>query len=214
MIRHAHAVTEQTGAVDDGCMLVYYGREPGDWEEAADDRHFVEFVDGRLLVHSPANLPHQEIFDFVYRLLGNHVERADLGKVLAGPFAMDLGAERKFEPDVMFLSHRTRANLGKDRLVGPADLCIEIASRGTRAYDRGEKRDCYRVGAVREYWMIDGFDRTVTLDRPAGNEVLRVSQGWVISETCPGFGLQAEWLFADPLPRVADCLRELEARRG
>lgn len=209
MVVRTRPVHEDTGAIDDACLLTYYGCTPEDWEEASDERRFIEYVDGRLIVHSPVGLVHQLRFDFVYRLLAGYVERARLGRVLAGPFAMELSIDRKFEPDIMFVSHDSRSRLTESRLVGPADLAVEIASPSTRAYDRGEKREAYRVGGVREYWMIDPSSQLITLDRPAGREAALTSAGVVQSETCPGFWLRAEWLWADPPPSVQICLDEL-----
>ncbi|TWT45839.1 hypothetical protein RAS1_22740 [Phycisphaerae bacterium RAS1] len=211
MVLRAQPIICDTGEIDDEAMLTYYGCAPADWEEASSERRFVELIDGRILVHSPAGLGHQRLFDFCYRLLGGYVEAKNLGEVLAGPFTMELALERKFEPDIIFVSNKTRANLTDDRLLGPADLAIEIASPSTRAYDRTEKRECYRVGGVREYWMIDPIDRKVTLDRPAGVQLAELGAGCVESATCPGFRIQAEWLWADPLPSVQACLAQLLA---
>ncbi len=209
MVVRTLPIRDDTGAVDEACLLTYYGCTPQDWEEASDEKRFVEFIDGRLIVHSPAGLTHQRLFDFLYRLLGDYVEQRGLGEVLSGPFAMELALERKFEPDLMFLAHQTRGDLTETRLLGPADMAIEIASPSTRGYDRGEKRECYRVGGVREYWMIDPIDRVISIDRPAGTEVARSASGFLKSATCPGFYLQAEWLWADPIPAVAACLAEI-----
>ena len=211
MVIRSYAINRATGEIDDGCLLTYYGTTPDDWAEMAKPGRFVEFIDGKLIVHSRAGLLHQREFDFLYRLLGGFVEQTESGEVLAGPFTMELAHERKFEPDLIFVAAATRGHLSDDRLLGPADLALEIASRSTRGYDRGEKRECYRVGGVREYWMIDPFDHIVTLDRPAGHEVLRTSAGVVRSETCPGFWLQAEWLWQDPLPKVSECLKRIQA---
>ncbi|MBK9128899.1 MAG: Uma2 family endonuclease [Phycisphaerales bacterium] len=153
-------------------------------------------------------LTHQLLFDLVYRLAAGFVERKRLGRILAGPYAMELSYERKFEPDILFVTPTAAARLTDDRLIGPADPVIEIASPSTRAYDRGEKREAYRVGGVREYWIIDHASRTVTVDRPAGREVAAATAGVVRSETCHGFWLRAEWLWADPLPTVEQCLAE------
>ena len=211
MTVRTRAIREGTGAVDEAALLTYYGCTPDDWEEVADERRFVEFIDERLMVHSPVGLAHQSIFDFVYRIMGACVERQALGRVLAGPFVMELSYLRKFEPDIMFLLPATAMRLADDRLVGAADLVIEIASPSTRAYDSGEKREAYRVGGVRDYWMIDPAKRLVTLDRPAGHEIASTTVGVVRSETCIGFWLKAEWLWADPLPTVEFCLAEILA---
>lgn len=208
----AEVTANATGEDLDQFMAVRYGATEQDWEEAADHKRFVELIDGRLIMHSAAGLPHQRLFGFLHVFLATHVERQGLGEVLTGPFTMDLALERKFEPDIIYVTRRTAANLSQDRLLGPADLAVEIASPSTRAYDRGEKRECYRLGRVGEYWIVDPFAKNVTLDRPAGKEIGVYAQGWVSSETCAGFALRAEWLWEEPLPGVDHCLRELEDR--
>jgi Uma2 family endonuclease len=165
-------------------------------------------------VHSPISLTHSRVFGFLHTLLNMYVERNRLGKVLTGPFAMDLSTYRKFEPDILFITSATAANLREDRLAGPADLAIEIASPNTRLYDRGEKRECYRVGGVREYWMVDPYGKVVVMDRPAGQQIAQVTTGRVESVLCPGFWLQAEWLWREELPPVAECLEKVCARPG
>ncbi|GIK17471.1 MAG: hypothetical protein BroJett003_24350 [Planctomycetota bacterium] len=202
------------GELENEYLAVRYGATPQDWEEAADETHFVELIDGRLIMHSPAGLAHQRTFGFLHHLLRSFVEQRKLGEVLTGPFTMDLALERKLEPDLIFVTSKTVANLTEDRLIGPADLAIEIASASTRSYDRGEKRECYRVGRVAEYIMIDAFSKLVTLDRPAGREILSLQEGWIASESCKGFAFRAEWLWTDPLPDVERCLGELEPWKG
>ena len=199
-------VLDDSGNAIEEALAVCHGKTPEDWEQASDDKSFVEFIDGRLIMHSPISLTHARLFGFVHFLLVGFVQDRELGEVLTGPFAMDLSADRKFEPDLLFVTKESARNLGEDRLHGPADLAIEIASPSTRTYDRGEKRECYRVGGVREYWMIDPYEKMVTLDRPAGHEISRAARGPVQSETCPGFQLHAEWLWESPLPNVQTCL--------
>jgi Uma2 family endonuclease len=60
-----------------------------------------------------------------------------------------------------------KANLGvvaPQRLVGPPDLVVEIASPSTAAYDRDPvegKRGAYASMGVPEYWLVDPATRTV-----------------------------------------------------
>lgn len=211
MVVRARPIDQETGKLDDACLLTYYGCTPQDWEQAADDKRFVEFIDGRLIVHSPVSLQHARLFGFLHDLLRAYVRRRRLGEILAGPFAMELALERKFEPDLIFVSTAAQPNLRPDRLLGPADLAIEIASRSTRAYDRGEKREAYRVGGVREYWMIDPIGRVVTLDRPAGTTVAALATGRMHSETCPDFWMEADWFWDDTLPDPDECLAAILA---
>jgi len=204
----------ELGELQDDVLLVRYGASPEDWERAADSTHFVEFIDGRLIMHSPVALVHARIGTFLHSLLHLYIERSNLGELLAGPFAMDLGLARKFEPDLLFVSKDKCKHLREDRLEGPADLAIEIASPSTRSYDQGDKRECYRVGRVGEYWMIDPYDRLIIADKPAGNELGRFSRGWVESSLCSGFRLRAEWLWGERPPKVEECLKEIVAASG
>lgn len=214
MVVWARPIIEETGELDDTALLTYYGCTPEDWEGASDEKRFVEFIDGRLIVHSPAGLRHQQLFGFLHRLMGDYVESRKLGEVFSGPFAMELALDRKFEPDLVYLDEEARRRLTESRLLGAADLAVEIASPSTGAYDRGEKRECYRVGGVREYWMIDPAARLVIVDRPAGREVARLENGRVESQLLPGFWLRAEWLWQEPLPTVAACVKESLAAAG
>ena len=162
-----------------------------------------------MIMHAAVSLTHDRLFGYLHTLLNTYVQRRALGEVLTGPFTMELALERKFEPDIMFLTVQTAANLTEDRLRGPADLAIEIASPSTRGYDRGAKRECYRVGGVREYWIIDPYDELVIVDRPAGHEAASVANGRVDSELCPGFWLDAAWLWQQPLPTAHESLERI-----
>jgi Uma2 family endonuclease len=102
MVIATRAIVEDTGATDDAALLVYYGRTPQDWEESSSEKRFIEFIDGRLLVHLPAGLTHQRLFGFLHHLLAAYVEHHGAGEVLTGPFAMELSLERKFEPDIIY----------------------------------------------------------------------------------------------------------------
>ena len=195
--------------VRDDLLAIRFGSTSADWEEAANPEDFVELLDGRLIMHSPVSLIHAELFGFLHWLLKGFVDARGLGKVLAGPFTMDLSEDRKFEPDIMFLAKSRLGSLQPDRVSGPADLAIEIASPSTAVYDRTEKREAYRVGGIREYWMIDPYQHSILVDRPAGHEAGRFESGVVAAQLCPGFFIRAEWLWGDPLPQVQTCLSEI-----
>lgn len=203
------AVDESGRLLLDRFMMVCHEATAQDWEEAAGTDRFVEFVDGILIMHSPVGELHARLFDFIYPILSMYVDHRKLGRLYAGPFTMELEHDRKFEPDVIFVSSANAHRVDEDRLHGPADVAIEIASPSTRAYDRREKRRWYAEGGVREYWMIDPIDGRVVVDRPAGSEALSLEQGRVESAICSGFWLQTEWLWRTPFPDKMDCLEAI-----
>lgn len=182
-----------------------------DW---CDEDTWAEWVDGEVVMVSPASRRHQQVASFLDRLVGWFVELRNLGVLLTAPFQMKTGpALAGREPDLLFVLREHLHRLKETFLDGPADLVIEILSPESRLRDRGEKFAEYEEGGVREYWLID-LERRVAdfyVRDPRGRFRLADidAEGWYTSPVLQGFRLKVAWLWADPLPRVADALREL-----
>ncbi len=182
-----------------------------DW---CDEDTWAEWVNGDVVFLPPVSVQHQELVGFLACVLGLFVEERELGKVIMVPFQMKTGPHLggRF-PDLLFVAREHLGRLKEFFLDGPADLVVEIASAETRLRDRGEKFAEYEEGGVREYWVID-LERRVAdfyvLD-PRGRFRLADidAEGWYTSSVLQGFRLKVGWLWADPLPKVADALREL-----
>jgi Uma2 family endonuclease len=167
-----------------------------------DEDTWAEWVDGEVIVFSPAHRQHQEIADFLLSVLRLYVEARGLGVVLSAPFQMKM--QRGREPDLLFVAREHLDRLQETYLDGPADLVVEIVSAESRLRDRGEKFAEYEEGGVREYWLLDPERKRAdfyVLDsegryqrRPLGAE------GVYRSEVVQGFWLRGEWLWQQPLP--------------
>lgn len=171
--------------------------------EWCDEDTWAEWVDGEVIVLSPASARHQDLADFLVSVLRIYTEARDLGVVRSAPFQMKL--ERGREPDVLFVAREHLDRLKENYLDGPADLVIEIVSPDSVERDRGSKFVEYETAGVREYWLIDplreraefyrldeeGFYRPVSPDDVEG--VYR-------SQVIPGFWLKVGWLWQEPLP--------------
>lgn len=180
--------------------------------EWCDEDTWAEWVDGEVIVLSPASDRHQDLADFLVSVLRVYAEARDLGVIRSAPFLMKL--ERGREPDVLFVAREHLDRLKENYLDGPADLVIEIVSPDSVERDRGSKFVEYEAAGVKEYWLIDplreraefyqldqeGFYRPVP---PDGEGVYR-------SQVVPGFWLQVEWLWQAPLPKVLDVLRNMQ----
>lgn len=186
-----------------------YGATVEDYERAADEDSRLELLDGVLLMHSPANVGHEDCFAFLLGLLRAFVSPLRLGRVFGSRTPMVLDDERRFEPDLLFIKTENLHRLGEVELRGPADLVIEILSPATREYDLGEKRRAYAEGGVPEYWIVDPRERVVLIDRPAGQRVAERSNGFVSPAAIPEFQLEASWLWQGPLPEPSECLARM-----
>lgn len=180
-----------------------------------DEDTWAEWVDGEVIVLTPASDKHQDLVRFLVQVLGIYVEMKDLGVVRPAPFQMKTGPELPGrEPDILFIAREHLDRLKETHLDGPADLVIEIVSSESRLRDRGEKFAEYEIGGVQEYWLIDPEERRADFYRLGEDGRYRIvdlePEGIYRSQIIPDFWLRVEWLWQEPLPPVLDVLRELE----
>jgi Uma2 family endonuclease len=182
--------------------------------KGCDEDTWAEWVDGEVIMVSPASKRHQEIVDFLLKLLGIYVEVKSLGTLLSAPFQMYLAEERRGrEPDLLFVVKEREQLLKETFLDGPADLVIEIASPESRLRDRGEKLAEYEAAGVREYWLIDPAEKRAdfyVLGDDGRYDRRRPEGGRYRSGVLSGFALNTTWLWSEPLPPVLRILKELK----
>ena len=179
-----------------------------------DEDTFAEWVNGRIVMMTPAADRHQMLVGFLLTILRVFVESRHLGTVLCAPFQMKTGPDLSGrEPDLLYIAQERMARLRGTYLDGPADLAIEITSPESRLRDRGEKFAEYEAGGVREYWIIDPDAHRADFfrldDEGRYQRIFPGSDGIFRSEVVPGFWLRVGWLWQEPLPPVLDVLRDL-----
>jgi len=176
----------------------------------ADEDTLAEWVDGKVVIYSPASKRHQNIADFLLKVMGTYVESHDLGMVISAPFQMKL--EHGREPDVLFVTSEHLDRLKETYLDGPADLVVEIVFPDTMGRDRGDKFYEYAQGGVPEYWLIDPQLQWADFYQLEG-ERYRVAfsgeEGEYRALVLPGFWLRVEWLWQEPLPHPLGALAEI-----
>jgi len=210
--------------MDPPFLLRKYEATLEDYDLIADEDLRCEFLDGVLLVHSPATIDHEDRSGFLYGLLRIFVDDRRLGQVLGANAVMQLG-DRRFCPDISFLKKAHADRVQQGQVVGPMDLAVEFLSKSTRDYDLGEKRMAYREGRVPEIWLFDPQRREFHVDVLGGlqregngssasyqTETLR--QGHWSSRALEGFWFDVTWLWNDPLPNVLECFRAVAGGHG
>lgn len=179
-----------------------------------DEDTWAEWVNGEIVMATPASDRHQDLARFLTAILSVLVEARDLGVIRPAPFQMKTGPDLPGrEPDLMFIARAHLSRLKGTFLEGPADLAVEIISAESRLRDRGEKFAEYEAGGVREYWLIDPDRREADfyqLDARGRYRLVEVGpDGIYQSPTLSGFRLNLAWLWREPLPKVLDIAREL-----
>jgi Uma2 family endonuclease len=179
----------------------------------ADEDTWAEWVNGEVIVLTPASNRHQMLMGFLLNLFQHFVEEHQLGRVLCAPFQMKLGPDMPGrEPDILFIARDRLDRLQNAYFDGPADLVVEIISRDSRSRDRGEKFYEYEQAGVREYWLLDHLRRQAEFYQLGPDGIYRLTpvdaQGLYRSAVLQGLWLQEAWLWQEPLPPLMSILRE------
>jgi Uma2 family endonuclease len=181
--------------------------------EWLDEDTWAEWIDGEVIVLSPASARHQAVKLFVAMLMRLFVHARDLGTVIDAPFVVRLRAVRRGrEPDVIFVARESLSRLQRTYLDGPPELAVEVVSPESRERDRVTKFAEYAAAGVAEYWLIDPDTRQAAFYRlDAGGAYQAIppdSAGIYRSAALPGFWLRVDWLWRDPQPDI-EALQEL-----
>ncbi len=181
--------------------------------EWADEDTLAEWVDGRIVMTSPASARHQDIGTFLNNVLSEHARTHDLGRVLGAPFQMRLPTSGR-EPDVLFVAKEHLNRVLLNRVQGPADLVVEIVSPESRVRDRGEKFYEYQEGGVGEYWLIDPDTSRAEFyqrdDAGLYQVVASGPDGIYRSRELPGLWMRVAWLWQEPLPEINKIMLEID----
>jgi Uma2 family endonuclease len=177
-----------------------------DW---ADEDTRAEWVDGEVIVPSPANREHQDIAGFLFEVIGTFARMHQLGTMMRVPFQMKLAHSGR-EPDVMFIAAAHLDQLKSTYLDGPADLVIEIVSPESVERDRREKFAEYEEAGIPEYWLIDPLaDHAEFYQLDAAGRYQAVppdANGAYHARALTGLWLRVAWLWQETLPDPARVL--------
>jgi Uma2 family endonuclease len=122
----------------------------------------MELIDGEVVVIPPsggdASVAQTEI---VHRLRAWQEQQTAGGRVLTDVFVR-IGAGY-LAPDAAWWTPGHEPTIGPGALGVVPDLVVEVLSPATRDNDLGAKRHQYLSAGVRELWLIDPADRSVTI---------------------------------------------------
>ena len=169
-----------------------------------DDGKRHELIDGVHYVTPSPNLFHQELLGRLHLAIGNFLaKRRHLGRVFVSRLDVVMSEYDVVEPDLLFVAGDQQHILTEQNVQGAPALAIEILSPGTRKRDEGIKRRLFDEKGVREYWIVDPKNSSVSVYRRAGDgtfprvaELDAASAEALTTPLLPGFTLSVEKLFS------------------
>jgi len=171
-----------------------------------------EFINGQVVMQSPATYAHSQAVKLLAKLLDTYVERHQLGWVGLEKVLICL-PRNDYEPDVCFFGPAKAALLQPGQLkFPPPDFIAEVVSPATESRDRGVKFEDYAANGVQEYWLIDPVAEEAEpclLREGQYTSAGRIRQGELRSTVVSGFVIPVRAIF-DPQVNLAT-LRQLLA---
>ncbi|MCO6490074.1 MAG: Uma2 family endonuclease [Phaeodactylibacter sp.] len=160
-----------------------------------------EFINGQIIMHSPAKNKHLDATKLLTQLLDLFVRAHDLGSVKTEK-ALIPTTRNDYEPDVVFFNKQKAGRFTSDQWKFPApDLVVEVLSQDSITRDRQIKYRDYALHYIPEYWIIDPDALTVEqyrLNDAAQNYELfakKVSGDYFECSVIPGFKAPVDAIF-------------------
>lgn len=175
----------------------------------------VEWVNGVVIEMPSIDERHDAYVNFFRVLFTAYFEHIG-GRILGDPMIMrliDVPSSRA--PDILVLLSDRLDQLRQNEVVGPANLVIEVVSKGSSRTDYVDKRREYELGGVPEYWILDHQKKEATFLQLNADgiydEVIPDDDGIYHSKALPNFKLLMALLWRENLPGFSEIGRLVTA---
>ena len=167
-----------------------------------DQAHY-ELINGILVRKQSPTYDHQLILREIGFHLTSYMKKTRSGQVLYAPMDVVLDDNNAYHPDISYIKKERYFLFDeKERIImGAPDLAVEILSKSTAVYDKGDKRDNYEKYGVREYWLVDPVKKSFEVYALMNERFKLVAYleetGVLKSEVLEGFEMDIEQVFEE-----------------
>jgi len=166
----------------------------------------VEFIDGEIVLHSPARNRHLDVTLRIAKLLDTFTKLSGIGEVKVEK-CLCVFPRNDYEPDIVFFTAEKVAAFTSETLKFPVpDLIVEVLSDSTEHRDRGVKFEDFAANNVAEYWIVDADESLIEQFRLDGGQyqlIMKAASGRLQSTVLNGFEVDVEAFFDDAKNLVA-----------
>ena len=165
----------------------------------------MEFINGEIHLLASPTIAHQEIQGRLYLNFSEYFKGKKC-RVFLAPFDVHFHKKDFKEPDVMQPDLLVACDLEgnvteKGRYMGTPTLVVEILSESTRNKDMIDKLNTYMLSGVKEYWIVDQKQESITIYSFAGCAIDRYKfyekDAMARSFVFDGLATDPESIFAD-----------------
>ena len=172
-----------------------------------------DLIDEEILIHSPVNLSHADLLNFLDHLLRAYIESNKLGKLYREVVAVRLSARRVFLPDLVFFTNAQIPRLKTTYAPIAPTMVVEALSPYSADHDVGPKFTAYEQHGVQEYWILDPEHLAHRFYRREGELLFEFAAHAekTPAQRVPGFWVHRSWPEPEHLPKAGRCLAEINA---
>lgn len=160
-----------------------------------------EYIDGEIIMAPTPNVPHQSVLANIFVALHIFVRAHALGRVFPAPLDVILPTGEVVQPDIFFLNTKQAERVSAAKRVEEVPpFLVEILSPSSVKHDTVRKRELYEKSGVREYWIVDAVERSITqlLLRKRHYVLTELGESDIIrSSVLAGFGVRVGELLGD-----------------
>ena len=121
-----------------------------------------EIIGGKKIMAPAANPTHGSIIGRLYMFIGTYLDEKDLGYCFPDNEDVHLPDGTLLKPDFsVILKEREQIINWRGDIYGAPDMVVEILSYSTRKRDITIKKDIYEANGVREYWIVDPWNKSI-----------------------------------------------------
>ena len=171
-----------------------------------------DLINGQIAMHSPVNLRHAALVNFVDCLLRLNLEESGTGGVLhRETVAVRLSARATVMPDLGYYTASQALRLGESHAAFAPTFVMEALSPSTAKNDLGPKFAAYELHDVQEYWVLDPQHLKHRFFRRAGDMLEEFAQTGdkIASSSIAGVWVRRSWLDPEKTPKVSTCVKEI-----
>jgi len=124
-----------------------------------------ELIEGELFVSPAPSIRHQTVSIRLGAALVEALDRPGLARVFVAPTDLILAPSTVVQPDLVIVAKARESLLTARAVEGPPDVAVEILSPWSLDRDQYIKRNLYAKFQVREYWVVDPEQGSLTVHR-------------------------------------------------
>lgn len=173
-----------------------------EFEAWCDEDVKAEYIDGEVIIMSPASTDHDGGETVLGNLIDLFVKKNRLGYVSStGNTLARLRSGLRRCPDIVFVENSNRQIIQKNYIDGAPDLVVEFVSPDSVIRDWHEKYIEYEAAGVREYWIVDQLQKRIAvfaLDKDRRYQPIEPKEGKIYSKVLSGFWIKLDWFWQGP----------------